>query len=522
MFTIEEILKATRGTLIKEGTALLTIVPPKEQLNREQSSRYWLPQRDLVKKKPVKTIRGVSIDSRTIQPQELFIAIKGERFDGHDYVDSAIEKQAALMIVSKKNFPSSKNSRQPPMILVADTTKALGDLAHFHRQRFSIPIIAVTGSNGKTTTKEMIAAVLSARYNVLKNVATENNHIGVPMTLLRLNRSHKIAVLEFGTNQFGDIRRLAEITNPTVGLFTNIGESHLEFLKTPSGVFKEKTEMIQYMKQPAALIINRDDPHLKKILNRKFKGKIFTYGVKIDLRHSKEHSDEESHRGEILRSAQNDGKTLLRNIPHFQASTIKIIANTQLEFQVKRRQKFRLNTLAAHNVTNALAAIACGRLFHLSFQEIQERIANFNFPKGRQAVHRSGRFVVIDDTYNSNPVSVRSALETLTSLNTKGKKIFVCADMLELGSQSKELHAAIGKSVGQSPVDAVFTIGPFARLISQTVKKENKNLTADHFDTIEGVHNRLKEYCQMGDVILVKGSRGMRMERTVEFLLRDC
>ena len=375
------------------------------------------------------------------------------------------------------------------MILVADTTKALGDIAHFHRQRFSIPIIAVTGSNGKTTTKEMIAAVLGARYNVLKNVATENNHIGVPMTLLRLNSSHHLAVLEFGTSHFGDIRWLAKITNPTVGLFTNIGESHLEFLKTKSGVLKEKTEMIKYLRPPATLVVNQDDLHLKKILNRKFKGKILTYGI----------------------DSPSD----------FQASGVKITGQAQLQFKVNRRQPFQLKTPAVHNVYNALAALACGRLFDLSFQEIQERIANFNFPQGRQAVHQSGRFVVINDTYNANPASVRSALETLKSLSTKGKKIFVCADMLELGSQSKKLHAAIGKSIGQSSIDAVFTTGHLARLISQTVKEENKDLTADHFDTIEGVHNRLKEYCRTGDVILVKGSRGMRMERTVEFLLKE-
>ncbi len=457
MFTIKEIHQATRGTLIKEGTAL-------------------------------KTIRGVSIDSRTIGPQELFIAIRGDRFDGHDYTAEAIEKQAALIIVSKKNFSFPPNLPHPPVILVADTTQALGQLAHFHRQRFSIPIIAITGSNGKTTTKEMIAAVLSARYNVLKNVATENNHIGVPMTLLRLNPSYQMVVLEFGTNRFGDIRWLSQITSPTVGLFTNIGESHLEFLKTPSGVFKEKTEMIKYLKPPATLVINRDDLYLKRILNRKFKEKILTYGIDSPL--------------------------------DFQASGVKITGQAQLQFKVNKRQTFQLKTPAAHNVYNALAAIVCGRLFDLSFQEIQDRITDFNFPKGRQAVHRNDRFVVIDDTYNANPVSVRSALETLKSLDAKGKKIFVCADMLELGSQSKELHAAIGKSVGQSPIDAVFTIGQFARLISQTVKKENKDLTADHFDTIEGVHNRLKEYCQTGDVILVKGSRGMRMERTVEFLLK--
>ena len=174
---------------------------------------------------------------------------------------------------------------------------------------------------------------------------------------------------------------------------------------------------------------------------------------------------------------------------------MKITDNARLQFKVNRKNQFQLATPAVHNVYNALAAIACGRLFKLSFREIQKKIADFNFFKGRQAVHRDGRFVVIDDTYNANPVSVRSALETLKALQTKGKKILVCADMLELGSQSQELHCAIGKSVGHSPVDAVFTIGRFAHFISQAARNENKDLSASHFDTSEGVHNRLKEYC---------------------------
>lgn len=459
MFTIPEILQATRGTLIKKGSPAL------------------------------KAIRGVSIDSRTLCPEELFIAIEGDRFDGHDFIAQAIEKKASVLIVSKRKFSFPKNSSYPPVVLVKDTTKALGDLAHFHRQRFSIPMMAVTGSNGKTTTKEMIAAVLEARYKVLRNVATENNHIGVPTTLLKLNPSHQMAVLEFGTNRFGDIGWLSQIANPTIGLFTNIGESHLEFLKTPSGVFKEKTEMIKYMKPPMTLVINRDDQYLQRILNRKFRGKIVTYGIDFP-------SD-------------------------VQAVELKMVDPAQLQFKVQE-QTFLLKTPAAHNVTNALAAIACGRLFQLSFPEIQKCLAKFNFPKGRQAVHRNSRFTVIDDTYNANPVSVRSALKTLGSFNGNGKKIFVCADMLELGFRSRELHSQIGKSIGKSPVDAVFTIGQCARLISQTAKRVNKSLTADHFDTLEGMHHRLKEYCQRGDIVLVKGSRGMRMERTVEFLLKDC
>ena len=194
----------------------------------------------------------------------------GDRFDGHRFINQAIEKHAVGIIISQKRNPSLKTVSPEKLffvIRVADTAKALGQIAHFHRHRFSIPMIAVTGSTGKTTTKEMIAAVLQGRYNVLKNIATENNHIGVPMTLLKLNSSHEAAVLEFGTNQFGDIRRLSEITNPTAGLFTNIGESHLEFLKTPAGVFKEKSQMLRFLHPPSTIMINNDDLGIVTIIS---------------------------------------------------------------------------------------------------------------------------------------------------------------------------------------------------------------------------------------------------------------
>ncbi len=462
MFRINDILHATRGTLIQGSDSVLTAVG------------------------------GVSIDSRTIQPQEIFIAIKGDRFDGHQFISQAIEKYAALIIVSQKKFPPLKTAFpriSVPVIHVPDTTQALGQIAHFHRHRFSIPIIAVTGSTGKTTTKEMIASVLGSCYTVLKNIATENNHIGVPMTLLKLNSSHQMAVLEFGTNRFGDIRGLSQITNPTVGLFTNIGESHLEFLKTPSGVLREKIEMIKYLHPPFTVVCNTDDPYLRNILNRKFDGKILTYGID--------------------RPAD------------FHATNIELANNVQLNFKMRKRQNFKLNTPAFHNVYNALAAIACGRLLKINYPQIQERIEQFNFPKGRQLVNRGKRFWVIDDTYNANPMSVRSALKTLSSLNSPGRKIFVCGDMLELGDRSEELHSSIGKTVGRTPLDAVFTIGKFSQLISQAAKKENKDLISFHGATIEGIHHRLQEYCQPGDVILVKGSRGMKMERTVEFLSQE-
>ena len=428
------------------------------------------------------TIRHIAIDSRKVKKGSLFIAIKGHHLDGHQFIPEAVRRGAKAVVISHSVSIVSRVT----IIKVEDTTKALGDIASLYRHKFNIPVIAVTGSCGKTTTKEMIAVALQTKYKVLKNFKTENNHIGVPMTLLRLNSSYQIAVLEFGTNRFGDIRWLAQITNPTIALFTNIGESHLKFLKNPLGVFKEKTEMLRFLKPPKIIILNNDDLYLRKILDRKWKGKILTYAM---------------------------------NSPSdFTANGVKMIDNAILQFKVNRRQNFQLPTPAMHNVYNALAAIACGRLFKIRFSQIEEKIRNFRFPQGRQIVTKNNRFTVIDDTYNANPVSLRSALETLKILDSAPRKIFVCADMLELGKSSRALHVMIGKLVGKTSLSAVFTVGKFAEYISREAKKENQDLVSDHFDTVEKVNSRLKEYCQTGDVILVKGSRAMKMERTVEFL----
>ena len=247
--------------------------------------------------------------------------------------------------------------------------------------------------------------------------------------------------------------------------------------------------MLRFLHPPSTIMINNDDLYLRKFSSQKIDGKIITYGI--------DHPSD------------------------FRATDIQLLNNAQLNFKVNKKHVFQLNSPAFHNVYNALAAIACGRLLGLSYSKIQERILQVDFLKGRQAVHKTDRFWIIDDTYNANPVSVRSALKTLSILKRPGRKIFVCADMLELGTQSRELHSLIGNLVGETPLDAVFTIGKFSHLISQGAKKINQNLTSFHGDTLEGVHNRLKEYCQAGDVILVKGSRGMKMERTVEFLSKE-
>ena len=316
MFTIKEILVATKGQLIQGVSSL--------------------------------KMDGVSINSRQIKRSQLFIAIKGERFDGHNFISQVIQKGIRAVIVSKRGYYPQHIS----VILVKDTTKALGNLAADYRNRFKIPIIAVTGSAGKTTTKEMIADVLGERYKILKNFETENNHFGVPLTLLKLNASHRAAVLELGTNQFGDIPYLASIVKPTICVFTNIGESHLEQLKSSAGVFKEKIQMVNHMNGRGVVVYNNDDDFLRKISTKKSLLKKISYSIdkKADL----------------------------------VAKDIHCIKN-KIQFKVKQK-KFFLNTPGRHHIYNALAAIACGALCKVKYNQIKKALSHFQFPEGRQKI----------------------------------------------------------------------------------------------------------------------------------------
>ena len=430
------------------------------------------------------TVTGVSIDSRKIKKGNVFIAVKGARFDGHDFIREAMRDGATAVIVSKKITCSNDIA----VIRVKDTTKALGQIAAWHRKGFCIPVIAITGSAGKTTAKEMVASILRKRFKVLKNVGTENNQYGVPLTLLKLNSSHQAAVLELGTNQPGDIRRLAKITRPTMGIFTNIGESHLEKLKSPAGVLREKAQLIKYMEPGGVIILNGDDRYLAT-LSKKYKGqRIIRFGCSKDADHRA-------------------GQIVVRN-------------NRCLHFKV-RRHSIKINSPAIHNVYNALAAISCGLACKIRYNDIIAALSRFKFCGGRQEIRKIGRFWLIDDTYNANPVSLKSALSTLDTLRIRGKRIIVCADMLELGPRSVALHQSAGEMIGRSDADVVLTIGRHARYITQGLNRVKVNIKARHCGDLKEMQRRLKKLCCPGDAILVKGSRGMRMERIVEFLKKQ-
>ncbi len=451
MFKVDEIIKATKGILIQ---------------GRLQGS-----------------LAGISTDSRGLKAKEAFLALRGENFDGHDFIVSAIESKASCLIVEKD--PQVFIPAAVAVIKVKDTIVALGDIARFQRQKINLPVIAVTGSNGKTTTKEMIAWVLSAQALVLKNEGTKNNQIGLPQTLIQLTARDNFAVVEIGTNHFGEVDYLAKIARPNIGIITNIGPSHLEFLEDLKGVAREKTALLDNLAKPAIALLNADDRSLKGLIRRKLKGRqIFSYGIN-------EKSD-------------------------FCASGIKL-KNGKVEFKVNSKFNFELSTLGDYNIYNALCAIAVGRICGLSYPKIRARLAAFKFPKGRLNLVEFKGLRFIDDTYNSNPFSLNAALAALGAVDCKGRKILIMADMLELGKQKELLHRQIAWSITNT-CDLLIAVGSLAR-ITACAAREN-GLAAKHIfccDNALQARDILfkKISVQAEDLILVKGSRLMKMEKVL-------
>ena len=460
MLTIPQILAATGGTLVH---------------GRRESSRRAPSWRTPA------GFSGVSIDSRSLKRGSVFVAIRGKNRDGHRFIAQAVRKGASLLVVSEK----ISGAADLPVILVKDTTVALGQIAGAYRRGFNIPVIAVTGSAGKTTTKDMIAAVLGSRFRVLKNEKTLNNQYGVSLTVLGLRPGHEALVIELGTNNPGEIKWLAEIAQPTVAVLTNIGESHLEGLKNRPGVYREKSAIFRGIGSKGHVIFNNDDPYLRKIPGEKKRPRVLTYGIE---------------RSSDLR-----------------ARKIRVKNNRKICFHVNGHG-FILNTPAPCYVYNALAAILCGRLFGIRDRDSKKALEKLVFGNHRQQMREIGGVTVIDDTYNSNPVSVRNALNTLDALTARGKKIFITADMLELGAQSAPLHREKGRWIARSSADVAITVGKFSRHAANSIRGGNKRIGVFHHAGVAGIPERLKKLCRPGDIVLVKGSRGMRMERVIEFL----
>ncbi|MDD5409141.1 MAG: UDP-N-acetylmuramoyl-tripeptide--D-alanyl-D-alanine ligase [Candidatus Omnitrophica bacterium] len=448
MFTLKEIIKATGGKLLRGS------------LSDEQI--------------------GISTDSRRIKPQDAFLALRGDNYDGHNFIPAALKSGAVCVIVEK--VPGLKIAKGIAVVRVKNTSLALGDLARFKRNNFRKPVIAVTGSNGKTTVKDMIAWVLSSCGRVLKNEGTKNNQVGLPQALIQLKEENDFAVVEIGTNHFGEVDYLAAIARPNIGVLTNIGPSHLEFLNNLSGVLKEKSSLLNSLDDPAIALLNGDDKYLRCLINRGKKNPhIFSYGVK----------------------EKND----------FVASGIKL-EDGKVKFKLNRKFDFTLLTLGACNVYNALAAIAVGRILGLGHNEIASRLSDFDFPGGRLKLVEVKGLKFIDDTYNSNPLSLNNALLALDTAKCKGKKILIMGDMLELGKQKELLHRQVAGSI-TNICDVLVSVGNLAALTARAAKArgfKSKNIfcCASAAQARDLLFNKISPEAK--DIILVKGSRSMKME----------
>ena len=422
----------------------------------------------------------VSTDSRAIKKGEFFIALKGMNFDGNDFAHNVLNKGAIGTIVSKPLASARKPGAGKIIIQVRDTTKALQEIAAYHRKQFRIPVVCITGSNGKTTVKDMAWHLLSTHYNVLRNEGTKNNHIGVPQTLLKLNPKHQICVLELGTNHKGEIALLAGIARPTVAVITNIGPSHLEFLGSLEGVFEAKREMLQYLDKGRGLIIlNGDDEFLSKI---KYKN-IVKYGFNKS--------------NDIFAEAIT---------PRFK----------RIDFVVNNKMVFELDLLGKHNIYNALAAIAIALNFGLSYKMIRKALLNYKPTYMRLQPDNINGIEILNDSYNSNPSSMMRALETVKCYPGRAKWI-VSGDMLELGRESERFHKMIGESIAKYGFEGLVTFGELSKkTLSQAKANGMRKDRLWHCSTHDEIVKVLKKVVRKGDVVLLKGSRSMKMEKVLE------
>jgi UDP-N-acetylmuramoyl-tripeptide--D-alanyl-D-alanine ligase len=435
-----------------------------------------------------KKIQNFSINSRTIQQNEVFFAIKGERFDGHNFIFDVLKKGITACVASKSWFQSQdKTKLNGNFFLVLDTLIALQEISRYCRLKHDIPVIALTGSNGKTTSKEMIAAVLGKKYNVLKTEGNLNNHIGVPLTLFSLNTEHEIAIIEMGANGWGEIARLSEIVCPSHGLITNIGPAHLEFFGSLEGVFKAKSELWQNLEHNKGIaFINIDDDYLcKNIPQAK---KVITYGF--------------------------DNQAEVRG------KFISINQKGQPVFNIEK-QKINLKIAGIHNIYNALAAVTVGLEFGLTIQEIKSVLEKFQAASQRMEILEKKGITIINDCYNSNPESAKKALFTLSQMETKGKRMAVLGDMFELGEHGTTQHELIGEYCSSlKNINILFAHGPLSLFAVGGARKSGIQ-ECKHFNDKRDLISRLLSVVQNGDLILIKGSRGMAMEDVTNALLKS-
>lgn len=450
-FTTEDIVEATKGRLIRRGRA--------------------------------DGCRGVSTDTRTIQQGELFVPLTGEHFDGHRFIPQAVQKGASAVVASE-TLPEGTPLEGLSVIEVEDTLQALEDLARFHRQRFSIPVVAVTGSNGKTTTKDMISAVLGTKYRVCHTEKNFNTEIGLSWTILNLKQDDEVCVTEMGMRGLGQIAELCRIACPTIGVVTNVGTAHIGILGSQKNIQKAKEELVQSLPPSGVAVLNGDDPLVREMADR-FGGQVCFYGLE-------------------------------ENWP-VSATGIHAEGGT-VDFQCRcfgDSFAVHLPVPGIHNVYDALAAIAVGHQLGVPQAMMQEALARFAPQGDSQKIETIGGALVLNDCYNANPLSMDMAFRAFSQLPGY-RHILVLGDMLELGTYAEEMHREMGRKAAAFHFDEMVTVGTMARWLADEARKAGMNRVVS-FDDCQAVGAYLRSIVHDGDAVLIKGSHAMHMETIPDF-----
>jgi len=449
VFTINEILKASKG-----------------KLSSHLSAGY---------------VRGISTDSRKIRRGEIFIPIKGKRFDGHDHIAPAFRKGALA------SFSSKKIRAKGPLIIVKDTLKAYHDIARAYREKLRPHVVGVTGSSGKTTTKDMLASILSIRGRTLKTEQNLNNEIGVPQTLLNMKKEHRFAVVEMAMQGLGEIRDLADIARPNIAVITNIGLSHMEYLKTRANVARAKSEILHFQERKDTAVLPADDDYFL-FLKKKAKGKVISFGI--------------------------------RNKSDVSADNIMLIGGS-CRFNIRykgRKIPIDLPIPGEHNIQDALAAAAAAFALGVPSAAIKKGLERVRLSGRRSRIIHKPAYTIIDDTYNANPESMKASLRMLSRFN--GRKIAVLGDMLELGRISRKSHEEIGKIAAGLKLNALIAVGKFGGTVARSARKSGLLASLNAGTNLNAIRI-LKKMLRKNDTVLIKGSRGMKMETITESLSRQ-
>ncbi|GAG64384.1 unnamed protein product [marine sediment metagenome] len=445
-------------------------------------------------------ISRISIDSRTLISGDLFFAIIGPSFDGHDFIIEAFNKGAMGAVACKSVSSLLQNEeidKNKVIVEVKDTLSALQNWSKYYKDKFKTFNICVTGSNGKTTTKEIIAHILSQEFPLLKTSGNYNNEIGIPLTLLQLNKSHKLLVAEMGMRGLGEIKTLTNFIPPDLALITNIGEAHIGLLGSKNNIFKAKSELLQSLDKDGIAIINKDDPYLFKMLEIVKGKKVYTFGI------------------------ENESDIMACNIRMVNDKGMRFT----LEVQNDKSREIYFPLLGRYNIYNALAASAVAFALGIELDLIERGLSSFKpLDRHMQLSNFYNGIKILNDSYNASPISVKSALETLTEVAQNNRKIAILGDMLELGEKTDFYHREVGKEVTELSIDTLITVGQGGKIIAQSSKE--KGMAEERVFSFEKNEKRilakkLLNLTKPGDFILLKGSREMKMEEILEFWQKE-